>query len=416
MAQIDPTDHLQRLLPRLQMPLDEHPQIQTAPADLIHQYRQYLCDLYPIQGSENELTVVYTPVHGVGGASARAVFAAVGVNNLIVVPEQFEPHPDFITTPSPNPENPEVLSAAAGLALRHKADLVLATDPDADRAAVMLPDGKGGYRQLTGNEVGALLTAIMIRRYQAAPQENPASPPPVLVKTVVTDRFGAAVAAAAGCEVIEELTGFKNICGVIPDLLRDGKTFLLGYEESIGYAFGDRVRDKDGLAALRILIGEAARLRKEGRTLRDELHQLFEQHGYFISRPFSLSYPGTEGADIIRDIIAAFRTHFPRQAGRARLIRYRDYAKRLEYTPAKDKNGSWTAEPFPEAYLGGKTDNLLSFDFDNGSHYALRPSGTEPKLKFYIYATAPDLETAKDRCEILYTTVSMLADHTAGLV
>ncbi len=415
--QSDPRDLLRALLKHDLAAPETLPNVRLAPRDLIDSYHQYVRDLFPIQGNENELTVVYTPVHGTGGPPTTAIMRSIGVKNLIVVPEQFNPDPDFTTAPAPNPENPEVLSAAAALALKHQADLVLATDPDADRATIMLPDKNGLYTQLDGNEIGALLVHIVAHQYREKHSTQDLSPAPaVLVKSVVTDNFGAAVARAAGFEVREELTGFKNICGAIPDLVRQGKVFLMGYEESIGYAFGDQLRDKDGLAAIRILTGEAARLKRLGLTLGDELEKLRKTHGYFSARPFSLSYSGAAGRQVIQRITDTFRRDFPLTAGDGRLIHYSDYSRRTKYVRHSDTDSTsrnFKPSPFKESDLGGSTDNLLVFQFDNGSWYALRPSGTEPKLKFYIYAVAEAPATAKDRCEILFTTVSTLAEFSA---
>lgn len=208
--QSNPKDLLRALLKHDLSAPETLPNVRLAPRDLIDSYHQYVRDLYPIQGNENELTVVYTPVHGTGGPPTTAIMRSIGVKNLIVVPEQFDPDPDFTTTPAPNPENPAVLSAAAALALKHQADLVLATDPDADRATIMLPDKNRLYTQLDGNEIGALLVHILARQYREKhPRQDVRPAPAVLVKSVVTDNFGAAVACAAGFEVREELTGFK---------------------------------------------------------------------------------------------------------------------------------------------------------------------------------------------------------------
>ena len=176
------------------------------------------------------------------------------------------------------------------------------------------------------------------------------------------------------------------------------------------------MRDKDGIAALRILVGEAARLRKTGRTLYDLLEELRAEHGYFVSHPFQLTYTGPDGPQMIADIVDAFRTEFPLTAGQAKLIHYKDFANRTIYRPSGDVtrgNRTFTATPFAEDYLRGNADNLLSFHFDDGSWYALRPSGTEPKLKFYVYAVGENETAAKERIDILSTTVSTFAELIA---
>lgn len=364
--------------------------------DLTSAYCTALQDLWQLPGDTAGIRIVYTPVHGTGGHLMQRILTGCGFEQFIPVQEQMEPDPDFTTAPEPNPEQPAVLERAARLAAEQRADLVLATDPDADRAAVMLPDGTGRYIPLTGNETGALLLHLLLMQADAAGTRPDR---PVLVKSVVTDDFGAAIAQAAGLEVVETLTGFKNICGVIPALSEAGKTFIFGYEESIGFAFPDAVRDKDGLAACRILAGAAATLKSEGKTLYQALARLRQQHGFYQSNPFSLTFEGAAGQTAVEQITAHFRTLPIRRLGSAFLKQVQDFDAQTD--TRYNENGAVKTTP-----LRQPRQNLLRCFLTDGTWFAVRPSGTEPKLKFYLYTRAADAQTAVSRSEILRRLIS----------
>lgn len=364
--------------------------------DLTAAYCTAVQNLWQLSGDTAGTRIVYTPMHGTGGLLMQRILTDCGFEQFIPVPEQMSPDPDFTTSPEPNPEQPAVLERAARLAAARQADLVLATDPDADRAAVMLPDGTGRYIPLTGNETGALLLHLLLKQADATGVRPDR---PVLVKSVVTDDFGATVARSAGLEVLETLTGFKNICGVIPALADAGKTFVFGYEESIGFAFPGTVRDKDGLAACRILAGAAATFKKEGRTLFQVLMQLRQQHGFYQSNPFSLSLDGPAGKAAVEQITAHFRTLPIRRLGSAVLDRVQDFDTQTE--TFYNKNGAVQTAP-----LAHPKQNLLRCFLTDGTWFAVRPSGTEPKLKFYLYTRAADAETAASRSAALRRLIS----------
>lgn len=364
--------------------------------DLPAAYCSAVRHLWQLPGDTAGIRIVYTPMHGTGGQLMQRILSDCGFEQFIPVPEQMAPDPDFTTAPEPNPEQPAVLERAARLAAERRADLVLATDPDADRAAVLLPDETGRYIPLTGNETGALLLHLLLMQAEA---RDVRPERPVLVKSVVTDDFGAAVARAAGMEVVETLTGFKNICGTMPALSAAGKTFVFGYEESIGFAFPDAVRDKDGLAACRILAGAAATLKAAGKTLYQVLTQLWQTHGFYRSNPFSLTFDGPDAQTAVERITAHFRSLPIRRIGSAALCRVQDFDAQTDtrYT----ENGAVQTTP-----LSQPRQNLLRCFWTDGTWFAVRPSGTEPKLKFYLYTRAADEANAAGRSEQLRRLVT----------
>lgn len=376
--------------------------IQSAPASLVQDYHNYVYGLWPCSLPKAPLRAVYTPMHGTGGKHMAAIFTASVPGQLFPVPQQMEPDPDFHTAPAPNPEDPKVLELARELATEVDADLILATDPDADRAAVMLRDDEGQFYPLNGNEIGGLLLHLLLTRESLLGHPLPSGS--ALVKTVVTDDFGATIAREAGLEVFTTLTGFKNICGIIPRLLESGRTFFMGYEESIGYAFPDEVRDKDGLAACRILAGATATLKARGSSLHRELQHLYEKHGWFLSAPFSHVDDAPGGSERIRAIVDRFRHQPIDQVGGGRLQLKQDYDAGLEYQ--LDEAGAVTET----RKLDLDRQDLLVFKYENGCSFALRPSGTEPKLKFYLYARDMDRFAAEVRLSELNRLVREKAE------
>jgi phosphomannomutase len=342
----------------------------------------------PAESSESAastpLRILYTPLSGTAGHRMLRLLQADGFPDVRTVASQLEPDPDFSNVSSPNPEFRTAFDRAEAEALASGADLVLATDPDGDRFTAMVPKPDGTYHHLTGNQTGAILTWYVLEglnRQARLPAKA------ALVKTVVTDDLAAGIARAIGVHVHETLTGFKHICGDIPDLATRGFSYVLGYEESIGYAVGTLVRDKDGLSGGLLLCRAAAHLRHRGKTLWDLLTDLWTTYGYHAARPLNLVREGLDGQTEIAAILAAFRACAPRQVETARLVRAEDLlaGSAQNYSPDGSKTGP--AEP-----LGFPRSNVLRFFFDDGSWYAIRPSGTEPKLKIYLYAVVKPAE------------------------
>lgn len=338
--------------------------------------RAYLDYIYSMrQRADHELDknvcVVYTPLNGAGSIPMETVAAELGYDHFYIVPEQKDPDPEFTTVGYPNPEDPRGFELAEKLGREVGAEVLIATDPDSDRMAVEIPDGRGGFVPLNGNQTGALLIA-----YMAQSQKDAGTLPEKagMIKSIVTGDLGRAVCESFGIRVYEALTGFKNICGVIPRLEKEGYKYFFGYEESIGCAPGEAVRDKDGICAGMLVMEMAAWCKKRGETIGDYLETLYRQYGYFAEKGVSIVLQGQAGAARIGRIMERFRGAPPQTFGRLKVSRVVDYLHGYEDIPAS---------------------NVLKFVMEDGSWFAMRPSGTEPKIKFYYYAVSPDREESE---------------------
>jgi phosphoglucomutase len=351
--------------------------------DMDRRYLDYAEGLKQRPDSEldRSVTVVYTPLNGAGSIPMETAARELGYKNFVIVPEQKDPDPDFTTVGYPNPEDPRGFALAEKLGKKLHADLLIATDPDSDRMAVELPDGKGGFYPLNGNQTGAMLIAYMAESQKEAGTlpENGA-----MIKSIVTGDMGKTICESYGIRVFEALTGFKNICGVIPRLLKLGYRYFFAYEESIGCAPGERVRDKDGIAAGLLMMEMAAYYRKKGMTLTDALEALYRRYGYFAERQVSLIRKGQTGAEEIARIMQMARAEKPDRFGDFRVADVTDYIHGWEDIPPS---------------------NVLKFRMENGDWFAMRPSGTEPKLKFYFYTCAGSGEEAEQRADRLRDAV-----------
>ena len=330
---------------------------------------------------DKSVAVVYTPLNGAGNIPMETVAREMGYQNFTIVPEQKDPDPDFTTVGYPNPEDPKGFALAEKLGKKLHAELLIATDPDSDRMAVELPDGKGGYYPLNGNQTGAMLIAYMAesQKEAGALPENGA-----MIKSIVTGDMGKTICEAYGIRVFEALTGFKNICGVIPRMEREGFQYFFAYEESIGCAPGERVRDKDGICAGMLVMEMAAFYKKKGMTLADALEALYRKYGYFAERQVSLVREGQAGAEEISGIMQKARAERPGWFGEFKVAEIMDYLHGWQDIPPSD---------------------ALKFRMTNGDWFAMRPSGTEPKLKFYFYAKADSRQEAEKRVEQMQKAV-----------
>ncbi len=351
-------------------------------------YMQYVLD-NSLQKDENldlSVSVVYTPLNGAGSIPMEEMAKRRGFENFVIVPEQKDPDPDFTTVPFPNPENPKAFEIAEKLGKESGAEVLIATDPDSDRMAIEIADGKGGYIPLNGNQTGAMLIA-----YKAmSMKENGTMPEkPVMIKSIVTGNFGRAICEANGIDVYEALTGFKNICGRIPELTEKGYTYFFGYEESIGCAPGEAVRDKDGVCAGMLITEMAAYYKKKGMSLLEALNALYETYGYFAEDQVSIVLQGKEGQERIGRIMTAFRDGKPESFGEFKVENIIDYINGYEDIPAQ---------------------NALIFKMTDGSWFAMRPSGTEPKIKFYYYAETKDQASSKEKVAGMVQAVQTLID------
>ncbi|CUA79609.1 phospho-sugar mutase [Anoxybacillus suryakundensis] len=317
-----------------------------------------------------DLNIVFSPLHGTANMLVRKGLEAFGFKNVTVVKEQEQPDPNFSTVASPNPEE----HAAFGLAIEYgakiNADLLMATDPDADRLGVAVKNDKGEYVVLTGNQMGALMLEYLLSQKQTKgilPKNG------VVLKTIVTSEIGRAIAAHYGLETIDTLTGFKFIGEKIDEFERTKEyTFQFGYEESYGYLIGDFVRDKDAVQSAIFAAEVAAYYKAQGKTLYEGLMDIFEKYGYYKESLRSLTLKGKEGAERIAYIMSSFRKQPLREVAGVEVVVVEDYAvgKRWE-------NGTEQSLCLPRS-------NVLKYELANGSWFCVRPSGTEPKAKFYF--------------------------------
>ncbi|MEY8736570.1 phospho-sugar mutase [Lactobacillus sp. AN1001] len=332
------------------------------------------------------MKLVFTPLHGTGGMLGEKALRQAGFEDFTMVPEQAMPDPEFSTVEHPNPEFTEAFDLAIKLGKSQKADLLVAVDPDADRlgAAVRQPDGE--YELLTGNQIAALmLNYILTARKKAG--NLPANG--ALVKSIVSSEFAAKVAADFGVEAINVLTGFKFIAEQIQHFEETNEhSFMLGFEESYGYLIRPFVRDKDAIQSLVLLAEVAAFYKKQGKNLYDGLQELFEKYGYFAEKTIALTFDGIEGAQEIKDLMAKFRQELPTDFAGYKVIAAEDY----QASSRQDAAGNVTTINLPKS-------NVLKYFLEDGTWIAVRPSGTEPKIKFYIGMQGDSEADAQAKCE-----------------
>jgi phosphoglucomutase len=336
---------------------------------------------------DKTIPVVYTPLNGAGSIPMQKLAEELGYVNFFIVPEQKDPDPEFTTVGYPNPEDPKAFELSEALGREKGAEVLIATDPDSDRMAIEVLDGNGNYVPLNGNQTGALLIAYMARsKFEKGTLPAKAA----MIKSIVTGNLGRAICEHYGIRVFEALTGFKNICGVIPKAEEMGYEYFFGYEESIGSAPGEEVRDKDGICAAMLIMELAAWCRKNGMTLGEYLQSLYRKFGFYAEDQVSFVLQGIPGAQRIKRIMDAFRSEKPQSFGRFTVKKCIDYLKGYEGIPAS---------------------NVLIYHMTDGNWFAMRPSGTEPKIKFYYYAKSMDNEKeAKDAVEDMKEAVGEMVE------
>ena len=308
-----------------------------------------------------EFKIVYTPLCGTGNIPIRRALKEVGFENVIIVKEEENPDPNFAGIEYPNPEDQKALDRGINLAKEVGADLVIATDPDCDRVGVAVRTLNGEYALLTGNQIGGMLTNYII---ESLKEKNELKSNSTLIKTIVTSEFGADIAKANNIEVLNVLTGFKFIGEKIKSFEENNeKTYLFGYEESYGYLVDTHARDKDGVVASLLISEMAAYYYANGKSLYEGLMDLYEKYGYFKEETISLTLSGIEGLSKINNIMAYFRENEISEINNTKVIEVKDYQKGIDSLPKA---------------------NVLKYFLEDGSWIAIRPSGTEPKLKFYI--------------------------------
>ncbi len=334
----------------------------------------------------SSLNVVYTPLHGSGNKPVRAILSKIGATNVTVVPEQELPNGNFPTAPYPNPEIRQAFECALKLAETVKPDLLLATDPDADRVGIAIPKN-GEYRLFSGNEVGALLLEYILkcRKVNGTLPQNP-----VAVKTIVTSDVCARIAEDYGCELRDVLTGFKFIGEQIAMLEADGEAdrYVFGFEESYGYLAGTYVRDKDAVIAAMLICEMVAYYKSLDKNLIDVLDELYSKYGYYYCSQKSFTCEGQAGMKPIADIMERLAQNPPSEIGGLKVARFDNLNKAESLDIA---SGKISAINLPKS-------NVLGFYFADGSSLIVRPSGTEPKIKLYLSAVgATDAEAVAER-------------------
>ena len=352
-----------------------------------------------IQAEGKNLKIVYTPLHGTGNIPARRILKELGFENVYVVKEQELPDGDFPTVSYPNPEAAEAFELGLKLAKEVDADLVLATDPDADRLGVRVKDKNGEYHDLTGNMSGCLLANYEISQRKAVNGSLPEDG--ALVKTIVTTNLADAIAKGYGVKLIEVLTGFKFIGQQILGFEQSGKgSYLFGFEESYGCLIGTYARDKDAIVATMALCEAAAYYKTQGKTLWDAMIEMYEQFGYYKDDIKAVTMKGIEGLQKIQDIMNSLRQNPPAEFAGHKVVAVRDYKadtiKNLE-----------TGEVTP---TGLPNSNVLYYELTNDAWVCVRPSGTEPKVKFYYGVKGTSLADADEKSAVMGKAVLDMVD------
>lgn len=352
---------------------------------------QYISDVLDLKiHDESELDksvkILYTPLNGTGNKFVRRILAERGFENVSIVKEQENPDPDFTTAPYPNPDNKSAFKLAENLGHEINAELLMATDPDADRLALEVLEN-GEYVFLGGNEIGSLMTNYIL---EGLTEKNQLPENGVVVKSIVTTDLVKEICKKYGVELIDVLTGFKNIYATQNEYDKTGeKQYIFGFEESIGYSYGSNVRDKDAVSSSMMIAEMAAYYKKEGKSLLDVLREIYNEYGYYQGDLASLVLEGSEGKKLISLIMEEFRNDPIKELGSLKLDSITDYEK--------DDTG------LPKS-------NVLKYLYDDKSWYALRPSGTEPKIKMYIYSVGNSVKDAKEKIELIKKTVSDKTD------
>ena len=360
----------------------DDPYIEALKSQVIHQDA--------IDAEKDQLKIVYTPLHGTGNIPARRVLKELGFTNVYVVKEQELPDGDFPTVSYPNPESDEAFTLGLKLAKEIDADLVLATDPDADRLGVRVKDKDGVYHTLTGNMSGCLLEEYELSQRKAAAGSLPEDG--AVVSTIVTTNMAGTIAKAYGLRFIEVLTGFKYIGQQILGFEQSGKgTYLFGFEESYGCLIGTHARDKDAIVATMALCEAAAYYKTQGKTLWDAMIDMYEKYGYYKDDIQSITLKGIEGLEKIQSILETLRKNPPKEIGGYQVTSARDY--KLD-TIRNMATGEITETGLPKS-------NVLYYDLTDDAWLCVRPSGTEPKVKFYYGVKGTSLADADEKSKAL---------------
>ncbi len=331
---------------------------------------------------DKDIRVVYTPLNATGNKPVRRVLKDRAFKNIFVVAEQEKPDPNFTTVGYPNPEDPKAFKLSVELGKEKDADILVATDPDADRIAMMVKDNRGEFIFLNGNQTGALLVNYIL---SSLDEKKKMPKNPAIVKSIVTGDLGKVIADKYGVETFNTLTGFKNICAKANEWENTNEyNFVFGYEESIGYTYGTLVRDKDAVISTMLIVEMAAYYKKKGKNLLEVLKDIYEEYGYYKEKLISIVLEGIEGSQRISRMMDYFRENPIDMIGNMKLEKVVDYLN--DNTEV------------------GKS-NVLKYLLDDGSWYVIRPSGTEPKIKLYIYSKDKEEKNALDKIDLIEKNV-----------
>nr|WP_156151379.1 phospho-sugar mutase [Domibacillus indicus] len=357
---------------------------------------------WPEASKESNVEIVYTPLHGTGNKPVRQALEALGYKQVTVVAEQEQPDANFSTVKSPNPEEKAAFELAIRDGQETDADILIATDPDADRLGVAVKDGNGGYVLLTGNETGAVLVDYILSRKK---EKNTLPENGRIFKTIVTSELGRAAAEQYGVSCEDVLTGFKFIGEKIEQYNQSGAhTFLFGYEESYGYLIGDFARDKDAVQAALMAVEACAYYKQQGKTLYDALIDLYERVGYYKEGLQSLTLKGKDGAEQIAGLLSSFRTKAPEAIAGIPVAAVEDYQtgeRTVLATNAKE-------------VIELPSSNVLKYFLEDGTWVCARPSGTEPKVKFYFGVKADSLKEATEKLAYVQEDFMSMVESMLG--
>ncbi|MTB63958.1 phospho-sugar mutase [Streptococcus sp. zg-86] len=329
-----------------------------------------------------DMKIVFTPLHGTGEMLARRALAQAGFESVQVVESQANPDPNFSTVKSPNPESQSAFALAEELGRQVDADVLVATDPDADRLGVEIRQADGSYRNLSGNQIGALIAKYILEAHKQA-GTLPANA--ALAKSIVSTELVTKIAESYGATMFNVLTGFKFIAEKIQEFEeKHNHTYLFGFEESFGYLIKPFVRDKDAIQAVLIVAEIAAYYRSKGLTLADGIDQIFEEYGYYAEKTISVTLSGVDGKAEIKKIMDKFRGNAPTEFNKTAIALLEDFQEQT----ATDKEGNVSALTTPPS-------DVLKYTLTDDSWFAVRPSGTEPKIKFYIATVGTDMADAE---------------------
>ena len=365
----------------------------------IEELKKLIVNQEAINEMQKDIKIVYTPLHGTGNIPVQRILKEIGFENVYIVKEQEQPDGKFPTVSYPNPEDPNAFKLAIELAKKVDADVILANDPDADRLGVYAKDSKTGeYVQFTGNMTGNLVAEYILsqKKVNGTLPKNGA-----VIKTIVSSNLTDAIAKEYGVKLFSTLTGFKNIAKIIRRFEEDGGSYncLFSYEESYGCIIGTHARDKDGIVAVMTVCEATAYYKKLGLTLCDQMENIYKKYGYYRENNFSIVLKGIEGAEQIKKIMDKMRNNSPKEIADLKVLSVGDYQRQIIHS---NITGEEKCTNLPKS-------NVLYYELENNAWCCIRPSGTEPKIKFYIGVCTNSIEEANIELKKIEDDMRMLA-------